>query len=262
MTRLISVITPVYQALPEYMTAAYESLAKQILPSGWSWEWIVQADGFSEGGIAAGLPDDDRIRFAVGRRGGPGVARTLALGRVRGELVKTLDADDQLNDEVLARDIDALERFDIGWTTSRVLDLLLDGSVIGFDSDPDEGVIERGAVLAHWRSNNYRAQVHPATLCIRTQLVLALGGWMGLPASEDTGLLLAANAVADGYFSASVGLLYRKWPGQTTAQAAHIDTDDLTARYTVIERRANALANDFPHWHYSGSYGEAANDRR
>ncbi|MFE7797657.1 DUF5984 family protein [Nocardia sp. NPDC057440] len=32
--------------------------------------------------FVAGLPDDDRIRFAVGRRGGPGVARTLALGRV------------------------------------------------------------------------------------------------------------------------------------------------------------------------------------
>ncbi|WP_280407981.1 glycosyltransferase [Nocardia brasiliensis] len=252
-SRVISIVTPVYHAVPEYLVDAYKSLAVQQLPAGWDWEWIVQADGPGEAGAAEFLPDDDRVRFAVGRHGGPGVARTLALGRVRGELVKVLDADDQLADDTLARDIDALERFHVGWTTSRVLDLLPDGSTLGFGNDPEEGVIPRGAVLSHWQSHNYRAQVHPATMCIRTQLVFALGGWMGLPASEDTGLLLAANAVADGYFSSKVGLLYRKWPGQTTAQAAHIDVDDLTARYTVIERRATALANDFPHWHYTGA---------
>lgn len=251
MSRLVSIVTPVYRAVPEYLAEAYKSLVAQELPPGWAWEWVVQADGADEARTADFLPDDSRIRFAVGRHGGPGVARTLALGRVRGELVKVLDADDQLDAGALATDIAVLERFDIGWTTSRALDLQPDGSTLGFDSDPEEGVIPRGAVLAHWRANNHRAQVHPATLCIRTPLVLALGGWMGLPASEDTGLLLAANAVADGYFSSSVGLLYRKWSGQTTAQAAHADIHDLTARYTVIDRRAQALADDFAHWHYS-----------
>ncbi|MEV6136473.1 glycosyltransferase [Nocardia sp. NPDC051990] len=248
---VISIVTPVYQAVPEYLAEAYESLVSQELPSGWTWEWIVQADGLEEAGTSAMLPNDHRIRFAAGRHGGPGVARTLALGRVNGELVKVLDADDQLASGVLSRDIAALERSDTGWTTSRVLDLLPDGSTVGFDNDPEEGILTPGAVLAHWQSHGYRAQVHPATLCIRTELVLALGGWMGLPASEDTGLLLAANAVADGYFSVEVGLLYRKWPGQTTAQAAHVDDNDLTSRRTIIERRALALAHDFPHWHYA-----------
>ncbi|NQE90361.1 glycosyltransferase family 2 protein [Nocardia terpenica] len=253
MSHLISIVTPVYNAVPEYVADAYKSLVAQQLPTGWTWEWIIQADGLNETDIVSALPDDDRIRFAVGRHGGPGVARTLALGRVNGELVKVLDADDQLTDGSLMRDISALERFDIGWTTSRVLDLLPDGSTLGFDNDPPEGIVPRGAVLQHWRTHNFRAQVHPTTMCIRTQLVLALGGWMALPASEDTGLLLAANAVADGYFSADVGLLYRKWPGQTTAQAAHANEDDLTARRTVIQRRAMALADDFPHWHYAAS---------
>ncbi len=40
---------------------------------------------------------------------------------------------------------------------------------------------------------------------------------MALPASEDTGLLLALNAVSTGYFIPDAGLLYRKWPGQSTA---------------------------------------------
>lgn len=251
MSRVISVVTPAYHAVPEYLADAHKSLAAQQLPPQWDWEWIVQADGLDQAGIAAMLPDDDRIRFAAGRHGGPGVARTLALGRVTGELVKVLDADDQLTDGSLTRDIEALDRFDIGWTTSRVLDLLPDGSTLGFDNDPRDGIVARGAVLTHWLAHNYRAQVHPATICIRTQLVFALGGWMGLPASEDTGLLLAASAVADGYFSSEVGLLYRKWPGQATAQVAHADEDDSAARRTVIHRRALALAQDFPHWHYA-----------
>ncbi|MFI5777473.1 glycosyltransferase [Nocardia sp. NPDC051570] len=253
MTRLISIVTPVRQGVPEYLLKAYESLARQVLPNRWNWEWVVQADGLDQLSIAEVLPQDDRIRFAAGRHGGPGVARTLALGRVNGELVKVLDADDQLAAGALARDIDALKLYDIGWTTSRAVDLLPDGSTLEFDDNPSEGIVARGRVLTHWLSHDYRAQVHPATMCIRTQLALALGGWMGLPASEDTGLLLAANAVTDGYFSATVGLLYRKWPGQATAQAAHTDEDDLAARRAVIHRRAVALARDFPHWHYPPS---------
>ncbi|QEV39866.1 hypothetical protein CP978_16030 [Streptomyces nodosus] len=49
----------------------------------------------------------------------------------------------------------------------------------------------------------------------------ALGGWMALPSSEDTGLLMALNAVSTGWFIEECGLLYRKWPGQSTAQDAH-----------------------------------------
>lgn len=96
-----------------------------------------------------------------------------------------------------------------------------DGSTIGFDQDPDEGPIQPVEVLQHWLTHGHRAQVHPATLCMRRSLLLMLGGWMALPASEDTGLLLALNAVSTGYFIAEPGLLYRKWDGQSTAAAAH-----------------------------------------
>ena len=120
----------------------------------------------------------------------------------------------------------------------RVLDLLPDGSTEGFDFDPPEGPIERGSVLEHWRSHDYRASVHPVTLCMRTELVLALGGWMALPASGDTALLMAANAISDGYFIATAGLLYRKWPGQQTSQAAHSDPAERQARMSIIDHRA------------------------
>ncbi|WP_433354767.1 glycosyltransferase family 2 protein [Micromonospora saelicesensis] len=246
LTQLVSVITPVHAPSIEHLAGAYDSLAKQEMPDGWDWEWLVQEDG-QTGALVAALPDDPRISLGTGRPGGPGVARTLALSRVSGQLIKVLDADDQLTPGALARDIAAFDAHpQIGWTTSRVLDLLPDGSTAGWDKDPAGGVIDRGSVLSFWQANDYRASVHPATLCLRRDLVFALGGWMALPASEDTGLLLAANAVSAGYFTREYGLLYRKWPGQVTSQAAHREPAEYRARMRIIEARANALASMIP----------------
>ncbi|MBQ1035361.1 glycosyltransferase [Micromonospora sp. C81] len=246
MTQLVSVITPVHAPSIEHLPGAYESLAKQEMPDGWDWEWLVQEDG-QTGALVDALADDPRISLGSGRPGGPGVARTLALSRVSGQLIKVLDADDQLTPGALARDIAAFGAHpQIGWTTSRVLDLLPDGSTAGWDKDPAGGVIDRGSVLSFWKANDYRASVHPATLCLRRDLVFALGGWMALPASEDTGLLLAANAVSAGYFTREYGLLYRKWPGQVTSQAAHREPAEYRARMRIIEARANALASMIP----------------
>jgi glycosyltransferase involved in cell wall biosynthesis len=246
LTQIVSVITPVHAPSIEHLAGAYASLLKQEMPDGWDWQWLVQEDG-QTGALADALPDDPRISLGTGRPGGPGVARTLALSRVSGQLIKVLDADDQLTLGALARDIAAFTAHpQIGWTTSRVLDLLPDGSTAGWDKDPAAGVIARSAVLAFWQAHDYRASVHPATLCLRRDLVFALGGWMALPASEDTGLLLAANAVSEGYFTREYGLLYRKWPGQVTSQAAHREPAEFQARMGIIEARANALASMLP----------------
>lgn len=238
---LISIITPVHPPAAHYIRDAYESLTSQELPEGWAWEWVVQEDGQS-GTVAKALPSDDRISFSSGRPGGPGVARNLALARAQGSLIKVLDADDILCPGTLDRDIRTLvNNPDIAWTTSRVLDLMPDGSTVGFEFDPPHGRLPKNSVLDHWRSHNYRAPVHPATLCIRRPLLLALGGWMALPASEDTGLLISASVMSDGYFISEPGLLYRKWPGQSTAQDAHTAPAEHKARMKLIEERADAL---------------------
>ncbi|MFY1654039.1 glycosyltransferase family 2 protein [Solwaraspora sp. WMMB762] len=242
LTQVVSVITPVHPPSIGYLADAYASLVAQDMPDGWGWRWLVQEDGRT-GAVADALPDDPRISVGVGRPGGPGVARTLAMDRVDGPLVKVLDADDQLTPGVLARDIAALTAHpSIGWSTSRVLDLLPDGSTVGFDSDPPAGPIACGDVHAFWLANNYRAPVHPATLCLRTDVLFALGGWMALPASEDTGLLLAASTITGGFFHAETGLLYRKWPGQVTSQAAHREPGEHATRMRIIDTRVRALA--------------------
>ncbi|AKA05118.1 glycosyltransferase [Streptomyces noursei ZPM] len=242
MRRRIIIVTAVHAPSATYLPDAYASLRQQELPDGWEWRWVVQEDG-TGAEVAPYVPDDPRVTFRQGRPGGPGVARTIALARAEGEYVKVLDADDQLTPGALARDLAALEGDPgIGWATSRVLDLLPDGSTVGFAGDPAPGPVERGAVLDFWKAHDYRAPVHPASLCVRRDLLLALGGWMALPASEDTGLLLALNAVSRGWFSSEVGLLYRKWPGQVTGQASHTDAGERDARMAVVEARARQLA--------------------
>jgi hypothetical protein len=78
-------------------------------------------------------------------------------------------------------------------------------------------------------------------MCIRYSALMALGGWMALPAGADTGLMMALNATSTGWFIGEVGMLYRKWPGQMTADAAHTDPVEWPARNLIIERRAQAL---------------------
>ncbi|WP_411152060.1 glycosyltransferase family 2 protein [Streptomyces sp. A30] len=247
-TRRVVVVTAVHAPSARFLPEAHTSLCAQELPEGWEWHWVIQEDGRTDA-VAPYVPDDARITFRQGRPGGPGVARTIALAHAEGTYVKILDADDQLTPGALARDLAALEADrTLGWATSRALDRLPDGSTVGFPGDPATGPIERGAVLDFWRANGFRAQVHPATLFVRRDLLLALGGWMALPASEDTGLLLALNSVSRGWFSAEVGLLYRKWEGQATGQAAHADTAERAARMAVAEARARALAGSGWSW--------------
>ncbi|MFD4634750.1 glycosyltransferase family 2 protein [Streptomyces sp. NPDC058284] len=242
MRRRVIIVTAVHAPSAPFLADAYKSLCEQELPEGWEWHWLIQEDGRTDQ-VAPHVPDDARVSFRQGRPGGPGVARTMALAHADGAYVKILDADDQLAPGALARDLAALEgNPDIGWATSRVLDLLPDGSTAGFPGDPEHGPVERGAVLDYWAAHDYRAPVHPATLFVRRDLLVALGGWMALPASEDTGLLLALNSVARGWFSSEVGLLYRKWEGQATGQSAHVDTGERDARMAVVEARARALA--------------------
>ncbi|WP_405018472.1 glycosyltransferase family 2 protein [Kitasatospora sp. NBC_00070] len=241
MTSVVSVITAVHGPSAKFLADAYKSLNEQQLPAGWDWQWVIQQDGETDD-VAPYVPDDPRISFGQGRHGRAAMARMMGMSRVVGEYVRVLDADDMLTPGALARDLMVLTgQPGIAWTTSRVLDLLPDGSTVGFDQDPPEGPIERGEVLTHWQAHDFRAQVHPATLCMRRDLVLALGGWMALPASEDTGLLLALNAVSRGWFTAETGLLYRKWPGQSTSQAAHSEREERVARMAVVEARAEAL---------------------
>jgi glycosyltransferase involved in cell wall biosynthesis len=241
---VLSIITPTLPSRGEHLATAWSSLRDQEFAGSTRWEWLVQLDGPGELDTSwAGA--DDRISFERNeRRYGPAISRNLALARSSGKFIKVLDADDQLTPGQLQRELSVLaHNSEVTWVTSRVEDLLPDGSRLGFPNDPPEGIIPIGAVASHWRSHNFRAQVHPATLCIRRECIVELGGWMALPASEDTGLLLALNSRWPGYFLADAGLVYRKWDGQMTADPEFIANDATAKRMRLIDERIRLMEN-------------------
>jgi hypothetical protein len=107
--------------------------------------------------------------------------------------------------------------------------------------DPPGGRLRNGAAYIQYHKE-HRILVHPATLCIKYELLLVLGGWMSLPASEDTGLLMALDACTDGWFVEEAGMIYRRWSTQMSASREHVDTYELDARRTIVKRRAEAIS--------------------
>ncbi|MBF6171532.1 glycosyltransferase family 2 protein [Nocardia blacklockiae] len=237
---LISVITPVYRPREDFLADAYESLCDQSLPSGWEWEWLIQVDGEDELPLPRRAMEDARVKPSSGPHGGPGMARNLALERSAGTLIQNLDADDILCPNALARNIEIFTKNpEVGWTTSRALDLMPDGRLVRVDADRIEGRITRGVLAEEWWLRGYTLTVHPATICIRRELVIAVGGWMALPVGEDIGMLLAVSTFAPGWFIGEVGLHYRKHPGQTTP--SDTPKDVLHKRWLFLKERVLAI---------------------
>jgi hypothetical protein len=236
--RVISVITSVLGTKADYIGEAYDSLVAQELPAGWQWEWLVQQDGPE--GVVPLPPDDARISLRVSNRWGrQAMARNLALSRAQGDLIKVLDADDMLTPGALVRDIAVLiAEPNITWTLARSLNYLPDGTTTRFPANPDPGPIKPDVIFPYWEQHQ-EPPVHPASLCVRRQALLALGGWMAVPGAEDTGLLLALDVTSTGYFIDEPGLLHRRWPGQTTASRP--DDDERRAVLHLLDARARAL---------------------
>ncbi|UGT58862.1 glycosyltransferase family 2 protein [Nocardia asteroides] len=219
---LISVITAVAVGTPaDHLAAAYASLTGQDLPVGHQWEWIVQLDGDGVLELPEPTARDDRVLVGRGPHGGPAMARSLALTRSSGAIVVNLDADDQLTHGALGRIVDALIDPDTGWTTSAVIDLLPDGSRRRFDADPPGGRLHQGAVTKHWTTHDWALLVHPSTLAARREIVIAIGGWLGVPVSEDMGLLVGLDQLAHGTFIAEPGVLRRIHDQQMTRRPDH-----------------------------------------
>ncbi|RZQ64989.1 glycosyltransferase family 2 protein [Amycolatopsis suaedae] len=243
----VTVVTAVFDGGHQHLRAAYESLLQQDLPAGWTWEWCVQEDG--DTGVARReLPDDPRISHGTGLPGRAAVARTMALARANGELVRCLDADDLLLPGALARDIEALHR--AAWCVSACLDLHPDGSVTPGPYDPPDGPVAPGRFLAEQRED--RLSVQASTFAAHTGLVRALGGWPALTGAETVGLLLAAEAVAPGEFIARPSMLYRKHDGQTTADGRYWADEEHAARLSMAVSRTEELRRAGWRWPFDG----------
>ncbi|MGH3320233.1 MAG: glycosyltransferase family 2 protein [Streptosporangiaceae bacterium] len=196
----ISIITVVLDGTHQHITETYDSLRAQKLPEGWAWQWVVQEDGETGRPLAA-LPDDPHVAPGMGPRGRAAVARTLALNRADGVLARALDADDVLTGGALARDIETLtEHPELGWCVSPVLNVSPDGqqSESRQDSEMGSEPLPHDYFLDASKRTDL-LHLPGTTLCTYTHLVRTLGGWPALPANDDVALLLAVEAVSDGW---------------------------------------------------------------
>lgn len=236
MRRVITVMSPVFVGGHHHLRDAYESLWQQEMPPGWEWQWCVQEDGTT--GIPRSLlPDDPRISYGSSLPGRAGVARTMALSRASGELVRTLDADDLLLPGALARDIEALRR--VAWCVSAGLDLHPDGTTTPGPYDPPSGPLPEDLFFSEQQEN--RLSVLAANLAAHTDLVRALGGWPAFSGAETVGLLLALEAVTPGEFIAEPSMLYRRHDNQTTASPQYWNAEESEVRLTIALDRAAVL---------------------
>ncbi|MEV4441787.1 glycosyltransferase [Streptomyces sp. NPDC049577] len=234
--RTISIITAVHHGGHQFLGEAYESLREQKLPGDWEWEWCLQEDGTS-GIPALSLPDDPRIKWGTGLRARTAVARTHALARATGDVIRTLDADDVLLPGALERDIETLGR--VAWCVSACVDLHEDGSTAPGPCDPPGGPVEPGRFYREVTED--RLSVQAVTFAAHRRLALALGGWQALSGAETVALLLAAEVVAPGEFIAEPSVLYRKHPHQTTASDRYWEPGEAATRISALLQRADAL---------------------
>lgn len=244
--KIISVITAAAPNRGSTILGAYESLAAQVLPAGWEWEWLVQEDG-SDQQIRSMLPNDRRIHYWWnGLQGGTAQTRNFALTRANGEIVRNLDDDDSLTEGALAQDIGTLASdTSLAWTCSRAVDIHPDGSVHTFPEVIDSGRVLPGTLFQYWKLSNGLVPVHPATLAIRRNILRAFGGWMAIPVSDDVGMLMAVSSVFTGYYAEDISMRYRKSDFQITAQHYAKSEHTRSQRFRAIEQRVESVLDVF-----------------
>jgi glycosyltransferase involved in cell wall biosynthesis len=212
---LLSVITAGYAPKGDYLADTVESLLAQELPAGWDFEWVFQEDGSSPSlaGLAGRVP---QVRYQANHEPlGIAATRNLALSRARGDLVRVLDHDDVLLPGGLGRPIPL---FATSWCPWWVLSKA---------DEIDFGGVRRNCPPPRWIGEVPAGRLGPVTdavgrwsvysagMTARTDIVRALGGWLGVPRAEDVGLLTALAEIRAGYVDAEVSWLYRRHPGQT-----------------------------------------------
>lgn len=247
---LIDVVTAVHGAYANFLPAAWHSLRHQSRPD---WRWLVQADGDATDVrsqlIACGAAEDPRVRFAAnGTLEGPAVTRNVALGRATAPLIQNLDADDELEPTALAALSEALQvHRDAGFAVGPAQDLLPSGALVHVPLPFPNGLLPRGAIVDAWvtTAQEYHLPVHPAGMMWRRDLLLTLGGWTAMRNMEDTGLLMAASALAPGAITDTPILRYRRHRAQRSTKSS--DFEGVGEQIALIRQRT-ALLRGGPSW--------------
>ena len=173
-------------------------------------EWVVCLDGPSESVVG---PD---VVLTLPAHRGQATARNWALTHAAGNLVFTLDADDELVPEGLIAACESLASDPmIGWVAG--MRTTPDGEQLWYplDEERDFPAGDTAALL-----NGWVALFHPNAIVARRELMLGVGGWFAVPTGEDWVMAVNLNRAAAGRFLPQVLSTYRVWEGQVTRETS------------------------------------------
>ena len=189
----VAVITPVAADRPlEWIEAAWQSLASQVLPPGWSWSWFVWFDGLAKADVADRLAvivgGDPRARaLGAGERIGPNAARNgLLVEAAQYDLVTFLDDDDTLLEHSLARRIEVLQADpSLGWVTGGALVCDFDGTETHEIAALPEGRVEPALAAQVSREHGGHLPAFTGAWMCQTSMLIAAGGFGAAPRGGD-----------------------------------------------------------------------------
>lgn len=219
-SRVLSLITPLWAPTADYLELTAASVAAQVLAPGWHLEWLVHEDGATPtlGQRVAALDMGSVcVVYGANHHGfGPAVTRNHALALAGGEVVACVDQDDLLAPGALAALVTALDDHPgAGWAAGRSAF----GDATAYRRRDDvfaPGAVVAGEPYRQWLATGY-PPLYPSGVAYHTDLLWRCGGWPGIGRAEDLVLWLAASQSAPGVVVDAVTHIRRAWPAQATA---------------------------------------------
>lgn len=233
-TKILSILTPVLatQGTRKLLAQTIESVTNQVLPKGWSYEWIIVEDGPKP--VLEDYEWPDMVSyFSVKKQVGEPSARTLALSMAQGEYVLAFDADDTLPPNALNKICLAFENSpEAVWVAGQEATPRHNKPYINHKNTSDylpEGLIQPNILYPFW----LRTGQYPVTFqcAYKAETLWRFGGYPAMPFAGDINLLFAVSTQYPGVLLYDVLLNYRRWSGQMTAQKEYFAAEQLSYQH-------------------------------
>ena len=146
----ITIITPFVPSDRIFLERAFRSIESQ---STKDWEWIISEDGPTESAREVAEWDSRITWINSGRNSGPAVARNMAAVMAKSDIVRNLDADDEIaGTETIEKTINAFnEDPGIQFAVGPVIDRLENGELKTFSDQIEPGIIRQNSLFEFWK---------------------------------------------------------------------------------------------------------------
>lgn len=184
-----SILTCAYHHGAQYLPELYDTIRQQILPPGWTLEWVVWEDGehpVLETVVKDMVGKDTGVLYgATGVRRGQAVTRTAAFHASTGVVVMGVDQDDLLEPGALAALIEAFSTsVDLAYAAGSTWEIDQAGQRRLRQRHLPPGILPAGRALELWNREGLSTPWYPTATAFRRDVVTFFGGWPANVAAE------------------------------------------------------------------------------